>query len=287
MLRPTVSRPVWLGIKHPSETYDQNFFPVRQLRVCWCGALSLTRGRVCRLQLMLVLASAIILRPESRGTCGHILLSQIRDFPFRRLLWLAGLRWRYSTLPPRGRDPATLRTEHLNDPEIRRIVQEVEAGQRPEWNDITDPSPTYESYWAQWKSLAEINGILERNWESANGRSKIFQMCWPNYILDRQEVTCVSTKPQISFGNGTNGSRQEAVLRDVADCVRSAKQVAVPGLGIVAKRTSTVFGAPLGRIVIDAAGTFPRSDQGNRYLLIAMDYFTPSSIKRLRQWRKL
>jgi hypothetical protein len=60
------------------------------------------RGRVCRLQLLLALASAVILGFESRGTRGHILLSQIRDFPFRRLLRLAGSRWRYSTPPPHG-----------------------------------------------------------------------------------------------------------------------------------------------------------------------------------------
>jgi hypothetical protein len=43
---------------------------------------SLTRGWVYRLQLLLVLASAvIILRSESRGTHDHILLSQIRDSP--------------------------------------------------------------------------------------------------------------------------------------------------------------------------------------------------------------
>jgi hypothetical protein len=41
-------------------------------------------------------ASAVILGSESSGTRDHILLSQIRDFPFRRLLRLAGLRWRYS-----------------------------------------------------------------------------------------------------------------------------------------------------------------------------------------------
>jgi hypothetical protein len=51
---------------------------------------SLTRGWVCSLQLLLVLASAVILRSESRRACGHILLFQIRDFPFRRLLRLAG-----------------------------------------------------------------------------------------------------------------------------------------------------------------------------------------------------
>jgi hypothetical protein len=79
-----------------------DFITVRQLLVCWDGELSLTRGRVCRLQLLLVLASAVILGSESLGTRDHILLSHIRDFAFRRLLLLAGLRWRYSTPPPHG-----------------------------------------------------------------------------------------------------------------------------------------------------------------------------------------
>jgi hypothetical protein len=33
-------------------------------------------------------------------------------------------------------------------------------------------------------------------------------------------------------------------------------------------------GTPFERIAIDVAGAFPRSDQVNRYLLIAMDYFS-------------
>jgi hypothetical protein len=80
---------------------------------------SLTIGLVCRLRLLLVLASAVILMSESSGTHEHVLLSQIRDsakpgglgpriyipqeqggpvippgtgFPFNRLLQLAGLR---------------------------------------------------------------------------------------------------------------------------------------------------------------------------------------------------
>jgi hypothetical protein len=78
----------------------------------------LTRGWVCRLQLLLVFDSTVILKSES----DHILLSQIRDsanlqgqvpvFTSHRNrvaqlypqapLRLTGLRWRYSNPPPSG-----------------------------------------------------------------------------------------------------------------------------------------------------------------------------------------
>jgi hypothetical protein len=59
------------------------------------------RGWVYLLYMLLALASAVFLGSKSLGTRDHILLSQILDFPFRRLLRLAGSR-RYSTPPPHG-----------------------------------------------------------------------------------------------------------------------------------------------------------------------------------------
>jgi hypothetical protein len=44
--------------------------------------VSLTRGRVCRLELLLVLASAVILQSESLRTHDHILLSQFETSLF-------------------------------------------------------------------------------------------------------------------------------------------------------------------------------------------------------------
>jgi hypothetical protein len=110
--------------------YPRQFF-IFQLNTCSYSPYvtsSLTRGWVCRLQLLLGLASAVILSSGPRGTHDHILPSQLRDFPnlyaqvpvlisprrgwsgytprhcvpFHRLLRLAGLRCSYSTPPPHG-----------------------------------------------------------------------------------------------------------------------------------------------------------------------------------------
>jgi hypothetical protein len=104
ILRPTVSRPVCLGIKAPIWGLRPDF--------CYCqtvagllmwGSLSDKRTRLS-LRLPLLLASAVIFRSESLGTRDHILRAQIRDFRFHRLLGFAGLRWRYSTPSPHGND---------------------------------------------------------------------------------------------------------------------------------------------------------------------------------------
>jgi hypothetical protein len=76
ILRPTFSRSVCLGVKYPSWPQGQSFVTVRQLQVCLYGVPSLMRGRVYRLQLLLSLASAVILTFESLGTNSRILLSQ-------------------------------------------------------------------------------------------------------------------------------------------------------------------------------------------------------------------
>jgi hypothetical protein len=125
LLLPTVSRPVCVGVRHPPIWCPwPDFITVRQLRACWCGAPSVTRGRVCNLQLLMVLASEVIRRSQSHGTHDdvRIILSQIREsptwnvkstyffipqengrpvlppgtgFPFHHLP-LRGLGWRYS-----------------------------------------------------------------------------------------------------------------------------------------------------------------------------------------------
>jgi hypothetical protein len=92
-LRPTVSRPVRLGVRRPSETRDQFFFLLeiffRQLRVCYFVSPSLTGGRFCNLLLLLVLAIFTVL-PICRmlggpqGRSGHCRETETENFWCKR-----------------------------------------------------------------------------------------------------------------------------------------------------------------------------------------------------------
>jgi hypothetical protein len=124
MLRPTGQSASLYWYQAPPGAQDQIFVAVRQLRVSWCGAPSLMKWRVCRLQLLLSLARAVNLGSESRGTRDHILYCLRFEAPptwrarspylhppttvwssYTPRHWLpfALLRWRYSNLPPHGR----------------------------------------------------------------------------------------------------------------------------------------------------------------------------------------
>jgi hypothetical protein len=115
------------------------YFPTEHLRLySLCNILSDERMDLS-FTIAAGLASAVILESESRETRDHILLSQNWDSPnlegqspslyppgrgwpgytprqwvrFRLLLWLAGLRWRYSTQPPHRIPEISLNTQDL------------------------------------------------------------------------------------------------------------------------------------------------------------------------------
>jgi hypothetical protein len=109
---------VHLGSKY-LEISAIKFFPLNPCGIRPYVTSTLTRGWVCRLQLLLVFASAVILGSESRELvtifcCFSFdtpqtwrvrfpyLYSPGTGFPFHRLLRLSGLRWRYSNPSPRG-----------------------------------------------------------------------------------------------------------------------------------------------------------------------------------------
>ena len=188
-----------------------------------------------------------------------------------------------ATTPSEGWDNRALRKEQLEDEDVGQLLREVEAGQRPEWGEISDRSSVYKSYWAQWKSLAVRDGILIRYWESTDGRKKTVQIIVPRSKVKEvlEEMHGGSSGGHLGANKTLDKVRQRYYWLNLrADVERWCQQcdtcTASRGPRTRSRGLMQQYnvGAPFERIAIDVAGPFPMSERGNRYLLVAMDYFT-------------
>jgi hypothetical protein len=133
-------------------------------------------GRACNTDLP---AERLATRKLEAGKM--LLESQNKEMKATRLLWVRTPRqccntgqqeWEAGNLKARvtaaaAADGRPLRKRKA-DNIMGHILQEVKAGQAPEWKDIADRSPIYRNYWAQWNSLTVRTGVLQHQWESAD-----------------------------------------------------------------------------------------------------------------------
>jgi hypothetical protein len=127
------------------------------------------------------------------------------------------------------------------------------------------------------------NGILERNWESASGRSQIAQI-----IIPWSRVKGVPTKLHSGPSGGhlrINKTLNKVQQRFYWLYARSSIEkwcrecdICAASHGPRTRNRGQMHQCNVGvsfeRLAIDVAGPYALSNQGNRYLLIAMDYFT-------------
>ncbi|UYV63086.1 K02A2.6-like, partial [Cordylochernes scorpioides] len=180
--------------------------------------------------------------------------------------------------------PASCRASQQQDLNIGPILESKENGNlRPSWEIISDKSPALKALWAQWDSLRVENGLLKRVWESADGRSTKMQL-----VVPEVKIPCVLREVH----SGASGSHfgVTKTLRKVRErfywvycredvenwCRRCTTCAASKGpqTRFRGKMREYNVGAPFERIAIDVAGPFPVTEDGNKYLLVAMDYFT-------------
>jgi hypothetical protein len=178
--------------------------------------------------------------------------------------------------------PAALRTEQLKDQDMWPILEEVETGERPEWKDTTDRSPTYKGCRPRSKSLVVRNSRLEGHRESPNGRPQIAQR-----VLLQNRLKHVLTELHGGPSGGhldvnkilnkvrpsTTGSRQEAISRSGVGSARTLQPVADPGPGFGAKCISKMS-RHRSKNSHRLSRALPTEQPRKPNLLFAMDYFT-------------
>ncbi|UYV73793.1 K02A2.6-like [Cordylochernes scorpioides] len=177
-----------------------------------------------------------------------------------------------------------MRKSQFEDADLRPVMNWLNAGtNRPAWEDVASYSPITKSYWSLWDSLEFRGGVLYRKWESDDGQHFEWKM-----ILPQSRVPSVLKELHNSPSGGhfgiakTLGKVKErfywagcraSVEKWVRQCTECASRKG-PKTRSRAKLKTYNVGAPFERIAIDIMGPLPRSDKGNRYILVAMDYFT-------------
>ena len=170
------------------------------------------------------------------------------------------------------------------DKDLNPIIRKMEESSlRPTWEQVSHVSPTTKCYWAQWDMLRLKDGILQHKWVNNDGSLQ----CW-------QTVVPRSSKPKIleehhnSVRSGHLGMRKTlsklrqqfywlGMRHDVEEWCRSCDTCCAkkgPHKRGRAPLKLYQVGAPMERVAVDITGPLPVTSSGNRYICVAMDYFT-------------
>lgn len=179
--------------------------------------------------------------------------------------------------------PDHLRRDQENDPELKLFLKWKSEGRRPEWGELCQMNSTVKAYWAQWDSLLIEDGLLKRILENEEGTGSRNQL-----VIPRSRVPEVLQKLHDGISGGHFGIKKtlEKVRErfywlnckeDVKDWCRKCRLCASvngPRGSRRAPMKQYNVGSPMERVAIDIAGPFPETEDGNKYILVAMDYFS-------------
>lgn len=172
----------------------------------------------------------------------------------------------------------------ITDLDIAPILLGLQRGERPTPESMAHRSERSKALWLQWASLELVNGSVRRRFEDCWGRRVTRQIVVPHAF-----IPAVLTHFHDAPGSGGHlgmhmtvakirvlyywpGMYQDTKLWCLS-CTRCRRKKG-PGQRIRAPLHVHTVGIPWERVAVDIAGRFPRTDRGNRYLLIAVDYFS-------------
>ena len=177
-----------------------------------------------------------------------------------------------------------LRQAQEQDKDLCPVIVWLEKSTtKPCWEEVAPQSETTKAYWAQWESLKLCEGALYRLWENAVGDRITKQLVVPKQL--RPSVLHLMHNLPTSGHMGvakTTGRIKErfywvSVHKDVQNWCKNCDLCASrrgPPKKIRAPLAQYNTGSPMERLAVDVLGPLPTSEDGNKYLLIAADYFT-------------
>ena len=170
------------------------------------------------------------------------------------------------------------------DPDIGPIVELMERNaEKPPWEEIAALSPAAKHYWMQWDTLQLGGGVLLKKWMTPDGRVRFWQSVIPKELRARvvREAHEGVTSGHLGVKKTLGRLRQRfywvGLRSDVEEWCRACDTCSAkkgPGRRTRVPMQLYQVGAPMERVAVDIAGPLPLTAAGNRYICVAMDYFT-------------
>jgi len=186
--------------------------------------------------------------------------------------------------PEQGWNATDFRQQQLEDDVLGFFLRRKEAGQsRPSWTEISTQGLVFKALWSQWDSLEVQQGLLHRRWESADGKQVKLQLMVPRNKVAQvlEEIHGGKSGGHLGVNKTINKARERFYWVNYCDdvkawCRQCDKCAASKGPSTRSRGSMKQYnvGLPFERMAIDVAGPFPETERGNKYILVATDYFS-------------
>jgi len=176
-----------------------------------------------------------------------------------------------------------LRKEQLEDEVIGFILTAKETQQKPDGQSLKGkPREAYQLS-QLWDQLVVKEGILYRQFEDSNGRSSHVQLVIPRCLREEVLEEAHAGTMSCHLGEDKTIARvrerffwpgySSAVKEWCKTCVNCAARK-VPSRKRRSPLQNIQTGYPMQMVATDIMGPFPATASGNKYILVASDYFT-------------
>lgn len=176
------------------------------------------------------------------------------------------------------------RSAQREDPDLVPLIQGLEAGgERPGWEHVSTESPATKCLLEQWESLRLEDGVLQRRWVDTGRSEDRWLVVIPRSMRKEllREAHEGNTSGHLGIKRTLCRLRQRiywvGLRQDVQEWCRTCRVCAAkrgPPRRTRASLQLYQVGAPMERMAVDIAGPFRSTRKGNRFLCVAMDYFT-------------
>lgn len=223
-------------------------------------------------------ADALSRRPCAVLECRYCQRQEERDQP----LTVAAIQ----TADCEGSSPwtsAQLQQCQEADATLAVVINWLATGRRPEWTEVSAHGPEVKAYQSQWGNLELHDGLVHRRWKAPGRGSDLLQLLVPRELRQQVLQTVHGSVGAGHYGIAKTLRRLRGRFywpgcrRDVelyVHCCDLCTAKKGPTQRSHAPLQQYLVGAPMERVAVDILGPFPATDSGNRYVLVAMDYFT-------------